>query len=84
MDPAEVMLLNFIGVALLYCISFFIIFSFIYSVMPSHYLQPSTGRHINALQKISGSFYMVILPSFLQLTIISPSQKTGKGGGCDA
>ncbi len=84
MGPAEVFLLSFIGVALFYCISFFIIFSSTYAAVSSFFTSVKPGRHIDALQKNILSAQMIFNPSFLQLQKMSLSQKTGKGGICHA
>lgn len=81
MDPAEVILSNFIGVALLYCISAFIIFfsAFTYVTL-SRLVKMKLFRQCITLQKNIFSARMITDTYFLWLPVAHLLQRTGKGG----
>jgi hypothetical protein len=77
MDPAEVFLVSFIGVALLYRITGFTLFS-----LPLNQFAVINGSNtFLASHQHNFSAYMILYFSSFQLQVANPSQRMGKGGG---
>jgi len=92
MAPVEVTLLSFTGTGFpgeqrtrYYRLPVFIIFSSTYiEVISFFFLAMKQHGSVDTMQKNSVPLHMTMTPSFLQLQIIGPPQKMGKGGSCHA